>query len=314
MIYAVSLSIYIATDGEGLYISAMEVGRSCLDCGSTDLVHDYAAGDLICTQCGLVAEGHIICEDEGWVDPHATRCAPMFDNGETHTQIAAPTVAVGKAPTTLQRAHRMQSSGMTPAERAVVMDIEKYSRGLHLNATIVATAKQLYADFRKQRSGKRDKALVACCLFHACRLQKLQGVTRSKPEVFNSCGVSESAFTKIDKVFRKALTNSNESYVQDLYSTVDPGDLVLRHVDYLCIDRDQARQVKSITLKLSAMVDAVKGLTGRTPESMSCALISIACKRTGVKLSRHEICEQLALVKLNTLNTVLKELEGHGIS
>ena len=38
----------------------------CPDCGGTRLVEDHANGDVVCRECGLVVESHIIDERSEW--------------------------------------------------------------------------------------------------------------------------------------------------------------------------------------------------------------------------------------------------------
>lgn len=73
-------------------------GRRCAECDGIDFALDWAAGDRVCTNCGLVAEGHIIDDRPEWrnfsdsgVDN--SRCGEAIQEDFLATALAAGTEA-----------------------------------------------------------------------------------------------------------------------------------------------------------------------------------------------------------------------------
>ena len=290
----------------------------CTDCNSEDFVHDQAAGDIICTSCGLVQESHVICEEKEWAVAENERCFPMIDSVSTTKIEKGDKVR----PNDLRSLHQRQlqqdayCSVQKRHDNKIIDTIGRHE--LKLNDSIINTAKELYDEFRTQRDkgckGNVMLGVTACCLFYACRLQKLQGVSRSKTEVSQACGISDTVLNKGDKVFKSTMEGSRKRYIKDLYAEVEPADLIIRYVGFLDLDNSTRNKVKKISLQLAEQVKEIKGLAGRNPESLACAIIFLACERVQVFFVKKVLCDRLQdLGSQATLINVLRELAGHGI-
>lgn len=295
--------------------------QRCTDCNSDDFVHDHAAGDIICTQCGLVAEGHVISEEKEWAVAENERCFPMIQTRDgqttTMTKIEKRDKVTGHDFRTLHQRQLQQQDAAVAGARHDNNTIETIGRHeLKLNDSIINTAKELFHDFKSLRDkGCKGNVLLgvtACCLFYACRLER---VSRSKTEIAYACGISDTILNKGDKVFKSTMEGSKKRYVKDLYAEVEPSDLILRYVTFLDIEIDTRRKVQKICLELASQVKQIKGLAGRTPESLACAVIFLACEKVQLIFVKKVFCEKLQdLGSHATLISVLRELAGHGIS
>lgn len=291
----------------------------CTDCHSDEFVHDHAAGDIICTNCGLVQESHVICEEKEWAVAEKERCFPMIQSLDgrttTMTKIEKRDKVTGHDFRTLhQRQLQQQDAALSVRHDNIIDTIGRHE--LKLNDSIVNTAKELFHDFRTLRDkGCKGNVLLgvtACCLFYACRLER---VSRGKTEISYACGISDTVLNKGDKVFKSAMEGSKKRYVKDLYAEVEPSDLITRYVMFLDLEVGVRRKVQKICLELAEQVKQIKGLAGRTPESLACAFIFLACERVKVVFVKKVFCDRLQdLGSQATLVSVLRELAGHGIT
>jgi hypothetical protein len=59
----------------------MSTNQACIVC-SGELIQDYTSGDLICTDCGLVSEDHLMCTTNviSSYDPFVSMCTGLLEN------------------------------------------------------------------------------------------------------------------------------------------------------------------------------------------------------------------------------------------
>ena len=88
----------------------VDMPSACRECGSEELITDYAAADVICYGCGLVIEGNCIDDGPEW------RSGPNEDGGKQTNPRAEKMSATGGQLTSflggtqaMYRAHRQVS-------------------------------------------------------------------------------------------------------------------------------------------------------------------------------------------------------------
>ncbi|KAK4755395.1 hypothetical protein SAY87_009152 [Trapa incisa] len=176
----------------------------CSDCKKlTEVVFDHSAGDTVCSECGLVLESHSIDETSEWRtfanesnDNDPVRVGgpsnPLLTDGGLSTVIAKPNGTVGEFLTS--SLGRWQNRGSNP-DRGLILafkTIATMSDRLGLVATIKDRANEIYKKVEDQKSskGRNQDALLAACLYIACRQE-------DKPRTVKEiCSVANGATKK----------------------------------------------------------------------------------------------------------------------
>ncbi|KAH8506583.1 hypothetical protein H0E87_013405 [Populus deltoides] len=176
----------------------------CSDCKKhTEVVCDHSAGDTVCSECGLVLESHSIDETSEWRifanesgDNDPVRVGgptnPLLTDGGLSTVIAKPNGASGDFLST--SLGRWQNRGSNP-DRGLILafkTIATMSDRLGLVATIKDRANEIYKKVEDQKSsrGRNQDALLAACLYIACRQE-------DKPRTVKEiCSVANGASKK----------------------------------------------------------------------------------------------------------------------
>lgn len=168
----------------------------CRECKrQTELVHDHAAGDLICSECGLVVEAHSVDETSEWrtfsneaanTDPVRVGGPdnPLLTNGGLTTMIAPPTKG-GASDFPGRRGWASQGSNPDRDLVTAFNAIGDMAERLGLVATIRDRANEIFKKVHDQKSirGRSNDATYAACLYIACRQE-------DKPRTFKEIGAA----------------------------------------------------------------------------------------------------------------------------
>ncbi|KZO98134.1 TFIIB-domain-containing protein [Calocera viscosa TUFC12733] len=187
------------------FIPDLNVRLICPECKDPvpNIVEQYSSGDLVCGNCGMVLGDRIIDTRSEWRtfaneegdDPSRVGAAsdPLMDGMEQlDTVISFQDGGSGLA-RELQRASAKTQAfkdGKTMMEG--FKKIAQFCDSISLPKVISDTAKQLYKRVEEDRilKGKRMDAIVAACIFIACR----QGhVPRTFREICNITKVNKKA-------------------------------------------------------------------------------------------------------------------------
>lgn len=160
--------------------------------------------------------------------------------------------------------------------------------------SVAFQAKQLYTDLRgacgNQRPGRGEqhRALVACCAYYACKLQKEEGVCRPKAQVAQSFGVEGTQMSSACKLFKKLL--AKQPYFLGLMAksieTTDSIGRVLSQVLPSGLPKKTAANVQKEVRALDARLAKSGSFAGKCPGSILAAVVHVACKRLGVPVQK----------------------------
>ncbi|TFK25956.1 transcription initiation factor IIB [Coprinopsis marcescibilis] len=275
----------------------LSVRLICPECRdpNPNIVEEFGSGDLVCGNCGLVlgdrvvdtrSEWRTFANDEG-DDPSRVGAAsdPLLEGMEQlDTLISFKDGGSGLARELQRAASRTQSSR---AERNILTafrDISNWCDQFSLPKTISDIAKQLYkrADEEKLLRGKPLEAVIAACIFIACRQAH---VPRSFREICNLTHVSKKVLGQCYKALEQAFNLAPGAASQSSGSTTGPENLLVRYCNHL----DLSPQVQSICHDI--IVTARKhGIgDGRSPVSVAGGAIHFTCHLLGKEKSIRDI-------------------------
>ncbi|BGP13396.1 transcription initiation factor IIB [Rhodosporidiobolus nylandii] len=196
----------------------LNVRLSCPDCGDTgDLVEEFSSGDLVCGGCG-----RSFADSEG-DDPSRVGgpTDPLLDASEQLSTVISfkdNNTGVAKAlQMAAARVSKDQSSGGLGGGRdlqGAFREIATMCEAISLPRSIIDTTKMLFKRVDEERvlKGKSEAAIIAACIFIACRQGR---VPRTFKEIVALTNVSKkeiaAAFKQIDKLFDTSTPHGSTS-------------------------------------------------------------------------------------------------------
>lgn len=290
----------------------LNVKMICKDCKEDppELYEDHASGDLMCANCGLVLAQRTIDmssewrtfsnDDQGSDDPSRVGDGPnaLLNGAQLNTSIA---FGDGLKSRELHRAQN--KSNLDKGNKGLLQAYKQIGAlcdGWQLPGAVSDTAKHLYKDADESRlfKGKSQEALIAGCVFLACRRN---GVARSFREVMELTKVSKKEIGRTFKTLEHFLMNKdkeakkqtsmvgggtvvqNEAYTGS--STMNPHELCERFCNGLAM----MPPANGIAMALAQRMGSIGVLAGRSPLSAAAACIYMAGHLTGQPKSPKEI-------------------------
>ncbi|KAK0288646.1 transcription initiation factor IIB [Friedmanniomyces endolithicus] len=281
------------------WLENLNVKMICKDCKEDppELYEDHSSGDLMCANCGLVMMQRTVDmssewrtfsnDDQGNDDPSRVGDGPnsLLNGAQLNTSIAFGDGMKSR------ELHRAQNKANLDKSNKLLLQAYKQigalCDGWLLPGTVSDTAKHLYKDADESRlfKGKSPEALIAGCLFLACRYNN---VPRSFREVMELTKVSKKEIGRTFKTLEQFLMNRDKQSSKAKVSTAggqvvaqegytgtnaaDPADLCERYCDVLTM----ARPTSNVAVALAERMTAIGILAGRSPLSSAAACIFMA--------------------------------------
>lgn len=290
----------------------------CHDCGTSDFIEDFASGDTICLQCGLVVPDRIIdtrsewrnfADNEGDDPSRASRADESLPSGGLGCNIATspPAQSAVSQTTTLRRPGsggtqlaRLQARSQTDKDDRKVLSgyatLSHIADLIALPEKIRLIAKEMYSAFAAKRRKMlfKKNALEAAVIYIACREAK---VPRTFKELAGHTDLADKDIRHYYNMLKKALPASE----QQIRSATAGSDLVNR----FCSKLRLSHAVVSLAM---AIADRAAGLLeGKRPSSIAAGAILLASKLKGESRSPQDIA-QAASISAATVSNIYKQL------
>lgn len=218
----------------------------CKDCKEfpPNLVEEFSSGDMVCGSCGLVLGDRIVDtrsewrtfsnDDQGNDDPSRVGdgANPLLNGSQLQTTISFGDGASGRS----RELHRAQNKAThdkaTKGLLAAYKEIGALCDAWHISKDVSDTAKHLFkmVDDAKAFKGKSQDAIIAGCIFIACRQCKKPRTFRevfalthvAKKEIGRTFKALEKFFEIRNKERMDAVTQSGgrSSYTANLISRI----------------------------------------------------------------------------------------------
>ncbi|XP_049302005.1 transcription initiation factor IIB isoform X2 [Bactrocera dorsalis] len=264
------------------------------------LIEDYRAGDMICSECGLVVGDRVIDVGSEWrtfsneksgIDPSRVGGAenPLLGGGDLSTIIGPGT---GSASYDAFGAPKYQNRRtMSSSDRSLISafkEISTMADRINLPKTIVDRANNLFKQVHdgKNLKGRSNDAKASACLYIACRQE---GVPRTFKEI---CAVSKISKKEIGRCFKLTLKALETSV--DLITTAD-------FMSRFCANLDLPNMVQRAATYIAKKAVEMDIVPGRSPISVAAAAIYMASQAQ--KLSPNSINEKDASSSSNDFVT-----------
>lgn len=207
---------------------------NCKNCkaSSDKFIEDHSAGDIICTQCGVVIDSRLMYDGPEWSNYENDRESGRDNSRVTWTDPSNPYSQLGgsmpnlfvkvkndKGETitvNLKKVHTIVSSN--PKERAFY-EIIKFFNSLvyeqHFNQRTVDLAKVYWNELVKTKRifrGGNRKGIIACCLLYA---SNKTSTTKTKEEIASIMNISKDDIVKGEPIFIDIIAKSKHSSILD---------------------------------------------------------------------------------------------------
>lgn len=288
----------------------------CTACKKPSICEDMRNGALVCTECGIIYEEHIMDNTAEWnfngsddssrKDPSRCGCPinPLLAKSSMSTMIKSNRHHF------MKRLHNQMSMDYVERSRYHVFESITKMAGEHghLSQAIIEQAKCYYKILseRKLSRGVIRKGLIACCIMYAC---KTLNVPRSVKEIAVITKVSVPTLNKTTKVFMKTMGDilqSTSGGMDSLLDSTDTKHLINRYCNLLHLsDKKQemllVRNVKRIDLELKQ----AGTLDCKTPTAIITGIIVYASQKLDIPLSKSTMSVVFG-VSIVTINKIVK--------
>ena len=309
----------------------LSVRMVCPDCKEDppNLVEDPQAADVICEDCGMVlsqrgidqrAEWRTFAnDDQGNDDPSRVGDGPnlLLNGSQLQTNIA-----FGDGSLRSKELHRAQSKSNADKGNKNLLQAFKqigaYCDSYDLPNVVADAAKHIFKDAEDSKNfkGKSTEAIIAGCIFIACRRNKFPRTFR---EIYAMTHVSKKEIGRTFKLLEQMLAGQEKNNagkakvmgngvvgMQEGYrSTVstNPEDVCGRYCTQLGLDFKTTEVAKDI----AAGMVRIGALAGRSPLSAAAACIYMASLLQNNIRSPKAIAE-IAGVSDSTIRNAYKDL------
>ncbi|OMJ25156.1 Transcription initiation factor IIB [Smittium culicis] len=275
----------------------------CPDCKSSvpNIVEEFASGDLVCGDCGLVLGDRIIdtrsewrtfANDEG-DDPSRVGNAanPFLDGAQLDTIIARSGDGGSGLARDLNKIH-----GKNTAQKHEKNLIQAYKEiigmcdAIDLPKSIGDVAKQLYKEVEDNKllRGKSNESIIAACIFIACRQEN---VPRTFKEICALTRVPKRDIGRVVKELQRLLkTNVGGMSSEDLMSR-------------FCSNLSLNMEIQRIAIILSTKAKNLRTLAGKSPVSIAAACIFFATHFLGTPSESKNISNTTGVSEVTIKNT-----------
>ena len=287
----------------------------CTECGSTDLIRDHEAGELVCERCGFVISSTLLDHGPEWRAFNA-------EQREKRTRVGAPLTwtihdkgistligwhnrdVYGRKlnPMQMARVYRLRKwhrrskvSGSTDRNLVFALsELTKVSYKLNLPRNVLETASAIYRRCIRQRliRGRSIQGVAVASLYLACRQCS---VIRTLEEVSKAAHISKKEGGRNYRFLLRKM--------QTKVPLVDPKNYVSKFVNYLALSGN----TENIALKILDQAIELRLTSGRGPGGMAAAATYIASLLTDERRTQGEIARAAHVTEV-TIRNRYKEL------
>ncbi len=276
----------------------------CPECGGS-IIPLINTGDVVCNQCGLVIH-------ERNVDfTHNGRRAYTSQEKNSREQTGAPisillpdmglSTVMDKSKINspdLKRAAKWNTR-ITWQKRNLLIastELKRISTILNLPNYVKEDAMRLYIEAFKKKllRGRSINAMVAACLYLACRRKKLP---RTLQEILNEASVNA-------KDVRRCYTTLVREMNLNPPST-DPVSLIPKFMTDLGLNSE----IEQLTTKILNAYRAKFSISGKDPKGLCAGAIYLACRLKNKEVTQQQIVQAIGVTEV-TLRSRYKELRN----
>ena len=253
----------------------------CENHPTSSLIHDWSAGDIVCSDCGLVVQERAIDVGTEW---------RTFSN---ETSITEDRSRVGP----------IENKNLTTkVEIKADKKIKDMADKLNLDASIINSAQNIFHKINEENllRGRSHALVIATCIYIACRKQH---VPRSFKELES---VSKASAVSISRCYTGLVNAFREKGLPSVISIppISFQQFFVRFCSKLNLSTDALKLANEIADQAINLVE----VSGKRPDSIAAASIYMACNIIGYNKKLSDV-SKVTGVAASTIKNTIKILE-----
>ncbi|MDO8057066.1 MAG: transcription initiation factor IIB [Candidatus Hermodarchaeota archaeon] len=282
----------------------------CTDCGNTEVIRDPIRGEVICTNCGLVLDSHMMDHGPEWRaftseerDKRARTGSPIdytrHDKGLSTTIDWRDRDANGRklAPGLRAQIYRLRKwqirtrvhSSIDRNLARAMSELDRITSQLSVPRPVKEASAILYRRTVERRliRGRSIEAMIAACVYAGCRLRQ---VPRTLDEIAHHSRINRKELGRCYRLLLRKL---------DMRVPISqPADFVPRFAQSLSVSsRVQRRAIDILDLAKNRGITA-----GKDPTGLAAATLYIASIQEGERRTQREIANVARVTEVTVRN------------
>eukprot|EP00536_Pseudo-nitzschia_multiseries_P006249 jgi/Psemu1/14785/gm1.14785_g len=267
--------------------------RACPNCGSKNIESQGAAGNSVCTECGVILEENAIVSHMEFVEG-AGGSSSMVGQFVSATSRKAYTGGGGRGGGNYGFSRDSRETTLANGRRR----IQEVASRLRLGGHYVDAAHRLFTIAVEKNfvQGRRTIHVVAACLYISCRQEKSQHMLIDFSDALQvNVYTLGTCFLKFRRLLGLKL------------AILDPALYIYRFAAHLDLD-DKANEVALTALRLVGRMKRDWIVAGRRPAGICAAALLIASRAHGFSRYAQDVTRILRVCGM-TVSTRVKEFE-----
>lgn len=282
----------------------------CSDCGNTNVIRDPVRGEVICTNCGLVLDSHMMDHGPEWRaftseerDKRSRTGSPIdytrHDKGLSTTIDWRDRDANGRklAPGLRAQIYRLRKwqirtrvhSSIDRNLARAMSELDRITSQLSVPRPVKEASAILYRRTVERRliRGRSIEAMIAACVYAGCRLRQ---VPRTLDEIAHHSRINRKELGRCYRLLLRKL---------DMRVPISqPADFVPRFAQSLSVSsRVQRRAIDILDLAKNRGITA-----GKDPTGLAAATLYIASIQEGERRTQREIANVARVTEVTVRN------------
>ena len=276
----------------------------CPECGGS-IIFIEEKGETVCNQCGLIINERLVDYS------HSGKRAYTNQEKNSREQTGAPisillpdmglSTVIDKQKINnpdLKRAAKWNTR-ITWQKRNLLIastELKRISSNLNLPNHVKEEGMRLYIEAfkRKLLRGRSINAMVAACLYLACRKKD---IPRTLQEILEEASVTAKDVKRSISILIRELNFKTQS--------TDPVALIPRYVSDLGLDSE----IEILTKKILTTYISNFSISGKDPKGLCAGAIYLACRIKDLELTQQHIVNSIGVTEV-TLRSRYKELKN----
>lgn len=271
------------------------------------LVLDFKMGELVCKNCGLVAEDRIIDDTyekrnfgpESGGNKSESRIGGPMKAGEGYS-LGSNLIKIDKDGNTIKAKSGGGSYSQSPTERNYA-EINNLLGNKDIKGTIIEETKMIYDQVTKElkMKGRNFKAMICAMYFIASRNQK---VSKSFKDIANMFNIPE---TKIKKAY-----NHIKKVVVNVLTVEQQNDTLETYIRDFCDNNKERYEYKILAIKIAKNINESGLLEGKNTKTIAGLSLFLASKLEKPSfVDKNEICKEFGNVA--TIDNAYSKIEDY---
>ena len=276
----------------------------CPECGGSIILIEEK-GETVCGQCGLIINERLVDYSRSGKRAYTNQEKNSREQTGAPISILLPDMGLSTVidkqkinNPDLKRAAKWNTR-ITWQKRNLLIattELKRISSNLNLPNHVKEEGMRLYIEAfkRKLLRGRSINAMVAACLYLACRKKD---IPRTLQEILDEASVTAKDVRRSISILIRELNFKTQS--------TDPVALIPRYVSDLELDSE----IEALTKKILTTYISNFSISGKDPKGLCAGAIYLACRIKDLELTQQQIVNSIGVTEV-TLRSRYKELKN----